>query len=328
MKLLFTFLFLCAQLCYGQLQKEIEIEHYIQRVDSLKAANGLVKVNYPNKTFCGGIEGYYKDGICVLIVATNRAELGFIRRTFYLKDEVFIEFQLHKHSAEWGKYDETYPPDKFEWDPEKMTYTDEEWRIRLSSPYKFTKKTDQGFVPVLTDSSMLIDLLSCGNGSRKFLHEVTDVVDSLKFVTEMPYICEMSPCGDPLYWSIVRQNKAGIELLIDKLDDSTMTTATIAMQGCCFTTADIAYQALSEIIHGIPTFDLLGVPFDTNGCGFCAYWQHLNADYKNRQHFKQAVIQWYHVNKSQLVWIESNDFESCDCAIIHPNGGHYKVKTN
>jgi hypothetical protein len=112
---------------------------------------------------------------------------------------------------------------------------------------------------------------------------------------------------------------------IDKLDDTTSTTANVVLFGGNYTVADIAFTTLTEIIHNIPTFDLLGVPFDQEGCGYCSYWQHLNKDFSNRQKFKEAIINWYHKYKNNLVWVESNDFATCDCRGQHPNSGHYKL---
>lgn len=153
-------------------------------------------------------------------------------------------------------------------------------------------------------------------------------LDSLKFIDEMPYICKSGVCGSKIYWDAVRLGESGIELLIDKLDDSTTTAANVILFGGNYTVADIAYNALSEIIHDIPTFKLLGVSFDKKGCGYCSYWRHLNKKYSNRQKFKKAVKNWYHQHKGNLVWVKSDDFSTCDCHGKHPNGGHFEVKPN
>jgi hypothetical protein len=152
----------------------------------------------------------------------------------------------------------------------------------------------------------------------------------------MPYICPggiqdnklTAGCGDDLYWNVVALKQNVIELLIDKLDDTTSTVAFVPYFGDYHTTADIAFVALQEIIHSIPTFELLGVKFDEKGCGYCSYWRHLNKTYRNRQKFKSAVRHWYHKHKNDLIWVESNYFPSCDCGGKHPNGGHYKLKTD
>jgi len=159
-------------------------------------------------------------------------------------------------------------------------------------------------------------------------------VDSLRFVETMPYICRLGPgssvfqsakCGSPLFWKVVILKDDAIDLLIARLDDRTSTVATVPNFGSSYTVADIAYTALQEIIRGIPTYELLGIPFDTDGCGDCAYWQHLRKR-KNRRQFKAAVQQWYDANRNNLVWIKEGSFTTCDCGAAHPNGGHYEVK--
>lgn len=63
--------------------------------------------------------------------------------------------------------------------------------------------------------------------------------------------------------------------------------------------------ALNEIIDGISTFELLGVAFDTPDCGFCAYWNYLRRDIRNRKGFQKAVRNWYKRNKQNLIWVPS-----------------------
>jgi len=155
------------------------------------------------------------------------------------------------------------------------------------------------------------------------------LIDSLQFITDMPYICETGQhgfgCGDSIFWRTVQYKQAIIPLLIGKLTDTTITQATVPNLGGQWTVADIAYTALQEIIKDFPTFELLGVPFDTNGCGYCAYWQHLRKDRRNRFLFQSAVDHWYHAYKTHLVWVTSNEFLTCDCHGQHPNGGHFEL---
>ena len=156
-----------------------------------------------------------------------------------------------------------------------------------------------------------------------------NLIDSLKYVSEMAYICESVDgvgCGDRIFWKVVRQKESIIPLLLDKLTDTTKTEAIVPNFGGQWTVADIAYTALEEIIKGVPTFELLGISFDSDGCGYCAYWNHLRKDFKNRVNFQNAVSTWYHKNKPDLVWVTSNDFLTCDCRGKHPNGGHFEVK--
>jgi len=159
--------------------------------------------------------------------------------------------------------------------------------------------------------------------------DLQKLVDSLKYITDMPYICETGTgegCGDRLFWKVVQQKEAAIPLLIARLSDATVTVATVPNFGGQWAVGDIAYSALSELILDIPTFELLGVPFDTRGCGYCAYWRHLRKRHKNRKQFKAAVSTWYESNKAALVWVVSDEFQTCDCSGKHPNGGHFELK--
>lgn len=342
MKNIVYILFLLTNLTFGQTVKMTvpEIENYAKSIDKLRAENNLVKISYPNMSGCGGgVDGYYLNKNLVLIDATYNAELGFSSRTIYLDKDRFLKVIYREHFAEWGKYEEKYPHDKFEYDPTKMTYTDTIYSITLTNPTVFNKKAGNKIISNKLDQSLLDRLLSCGKQMKLELQDVIKQVDSLKFVKEMPYMCQdfievnkRNPltigCGDDLYWNTVRLNKNVIELLIDKLDDSTTTEAIVPLFGYNYTVADIAYTVLQELIHNIPTFDLLGVQFDQEGCGYCSYWQHLNKDFSNRQKFKATVKNWYHKNQDNLVWVESNNFATCDCNGKHPNGGHYEFKTD
>lgn len=158
------------------------------------------------------------------------------------------------------------------------------------------------------------------------------LVDSLKFVTDMPYIChtplhsELSVgCGDRIFWQTVMQKQDAIPFLIDKLSDTTATEVSVPNFGGQYTVADIAYTALEEIIKDIPTFELLGVKFDEKGCGYCSYWYHLRK-LKNRKKFQKNVRDWYEKNKLNLVWVISKQILTCDCSAAHPNGGHFELK--
>jgi len=159
--------------------------------------------------------------------------------------------------------------------------------------------------------------------------DVQKMADQLKHVSDMPYICEIRDavgCGDKTFWRVVQQKQNIVPVLIDMLADTTTTEATVPNFGGQWTVGDIAYAGLQEIIHGIPTFDLLGVKFDSEGCGFCAYWNHLRTDIRNRKKFQTSVRNWYAKNKANLVWVKSSEFETCDCGGNHPNGGHFEVK--
>lgn len=154
-------------------------------------------------------------------------------------------------------------------------------------------------------------------------------IDRFQEIQEIGYICEggftvgKSGCGDSIFWNVVQLKEKAIEPLIDRLDDTTRSKAFVPNFGGYWTVGDISYVALQEIIHDIPTFDLLPVEFDENGCGYCAYWKHLRAGPKNRKQFQKEVRMWYRQYREKIVWVDENRFSSCDCRGEHPNGGYY-----
>lgn len=158
--------------------------------------------------------------------------------------------------------------------------------------------------------------------------ELTALTDSLKFVTDVPYMCEDSVysnykpgCGDRLFWKVVQQKKSIIPFLIDKLDDTTQTTVSVPNFGGFYTVADIAYVAMREIIDNIPTFWLLGLGKDSYAYGTSEYWTYIRSDIQHRRKFQKEIRKWEKTFGGR--WIESNKVLTCDCRFPHPNGGHY-----
>lgn len=153
-------------------------------------------------------------------------------------------------------------------------------------------------------------------------------VDSIRYITHVPYLCGSgvaSGCATQTFWNVVMLKEEAIPLLLDQLNDSTVTHAGVSVFGFNYTVADIAYSALQEIIHGIPTLQLMGIDAAKSSCHFCSYWEYLRADYKHRLKFQKAVKSWYKKAKPRLVWVESNKFETCACGTVHPNNGHYEL---
>ena len=63
---------------------------------------------------------------------------------------------------------------------------------------------------------------------------ISNLVNNLKFVKDIPYICEDSVyvnnqpgCGDRIFWRVIEEKKAAIPFLIDKLDDTTQTVVPV-----------------------------------------------------------------------------------------------------
>jgi hypothetical protein len=142
----------------------------------------------------------------------------------------------------------------------------------------------------------------------------------------MPYMCESElpygvGCGSKIFWKVVQQKDTIIPFLIDGLTDTTTTEAYVPNFGGQYAVGDIAYFALNEIINEVPTFELLGVAFDSQGCGFCSYWNYLRNDIANRKRFQNRVRNWYKTNKSNLIWVPSGQpFTG------HHNGGMFQLK--
>lgn len=194
------------------------------------------------------------------------------------------------------------------------------------------------FVRTLT-TALLVSVCFLCNAQSDF---IKTTIDNLRFVKDMPYICEIvwsknipstkntfiydTGCGDKIFWDVVRLKDKAIPYLIAKLNDSTEVEASVPNTGGQYAVGDVAYVALEEIIKGIPTYELLAVKFDEHGCGECAYYNHLRKSIHNREKFKKAVSKWFDKNKLNLVWIVSNEFSTCDCSGKHPNGGHYEIK--
>ena len=151
------------------------------------------------------------------------------------------------------------------------------------------------------------------------------LVDSLRYVEEVPRIRN---CDDPIFWRTVAKGLDIVPHLIDKMTDTRPIDIDTYVSGFGgrYAVADIAYQALQEIIADLPTFELLGVSFDEEGCGYCSYWHHVRKSKKNRKNFQYAVRQWYEKHKEMLVWEEGQYSLTGDCS--RPNGGYYRVKTD
>jgi hypothetical protein len=329
MKYIVYIFILITKLTFGQTVKETapDIERYVNSINMLKAENKLVKIFYPNMSSSGAkLYGYYLNKNLVLIDASYNSKLGFSSKTFYIDHDKFLKVIYREHYSVWRKYEEKNMNDKFEFDPVKMTYTDTIYSVILSTPKVFNKIVRDKIISKKLDQFLIDELFSSGQQMKLELNEVIAQINSLKFVKEMPEICEKGICGDNLYWQAVIIGKYNIELLIDKLDDSTLTTANISVLGVNFTVADIAFYALSEIIHNLPKFELLGIPYDK--INPFAYWEYLKEDFSHRQKFKEAVRTWYHNIQDNLLWVDSHNFKSCACIGEHPNGGHFELKTD
>ena len=163
---------------YSLLDASEIANNYVEKIDSLKNKNNLEKISYPNMSACGGgLNGYYLDKKLVLIDATYQAELGFSSRTFYVDNNIFVFIIYREHFAEWEKYEQKYPSNKYEFDASKMTYTDTLYKITLTTPILFEIISNDKLISNRFDekSQLLIpELLKCAEEMKQELNEITN----------------------------------------------------------------------------------------------------------------------------------------------------------
>jgi hypothetical protein len=160
----------------GQATKltEPEIEKFTKTIDMLKTENKLEKISYPDMSACGGgLDGYFLDKKLVLIEATYQAELGYSSKTLYVDHDVFVKIIYREHFAEWGKYESEYPSDKYEFNANKMTYSDILYTITFATPMVFEKQTGNKIIRNEINQTLIDDLVNCGQEMKKELNEVT-----------------------------------------------------------------------------------------------------------------------------------------------------------
>lgn len=164
----------------SDLQKEITPEREtilndfrITEIDSLYDNGILTKKFYPNMSYCGGaLYGFYYNGELKLIDSKYQAELGYSSKKIYWNGEQVLKIKFREYSAEWGKYEENYPPDKVEYDPNKMTYSDTIYEITFGDKYEFKKMADDKLVSRETDSTLVDNLINCGKRMKMELESV------------------------------------------------------------------------------------------------------------------------------------------------------------
>lgn len=163
---------------HPQLFGSAEIENYVLAVNEMKNQNQLEKISYPNMSACGGgLDGYYSNKKLVLINATYQAELGFSSRAFYFKNDSIVRIIYREHFADWEKYEQNYPSDKYEFDASKMTYSDTLYTITMTKPIVFNKQSNDTLISNVIDikSETLIEqLLKCGQEMKQELNEITN----------------------------------------------------------------------------------------------------------------------------------------------------------
>lgn len=129
-------------------------------------------------------------------------------------------------------------------------------------------------------------------------------VDSLKYLQGDTFDC------NSIAWRIIAGKKEAIQVLIDKIDDITLTNASDKCKKTNLTVGDISFLTLKRIIP-LPFFAVTQMQCDIfeNGCKLEVFEYIHNSRVK----FKQQVQAYYEKNKGKLEWqqLESNLLTPC-----------------
>ncbi len=127
-------------------------------------------------------------------------------------------------------------------------------------------------------------------------------VDSLKYLNDLG-------CNT-VFWKIIARQKESIPLLIEKLDDTTMTAVKDKCKKNNLRVGDLAYLALEEIIP-LPFFAVTGVQCDVikDGC-VVGVFEYIES---NRKKFKAQVYAWNRLESKNFIWrrYDSNHLTPC-----------------
>jgi len=171
-----------------------------------------------------------------------------------------------------------------------------------------------------------ITIICCNAQNTKLIEKA----DNLKFIKAMPYNPQLS--GDSIYWVVIIEGLDIVPYLIEKLDDTTSTEAIVPNFGGQYAVADIAYEAISTIIHEIPIKEIIETSDSSKQTGgYWFYWNYVNESISNRIKLKEFVNDWYLNNQNSLIWVEyKRSFRSSSDwkfdKNIHPLGGYYYLK--
>ncbi|MEP1490372.1 MAG: hypothetical protein ABJK28_18275 [Algibacter sp.] len=145
-------------------------------IDSLFDNEILTKKLYPNMSACGGgLFGFYHNNELKLIDSKYQAELGYSSKKIYWNGNKILKIKHQEYFAEWGKYEKKYPPEKIEYDPSKMTYSDTIYEITFGDEYEFKKIADNKLISTKTDSTLIDKLIDCGKRMKLELESITKI---------------------------------------------------------------------------------------------------------------------------------------------------------
>lgn len=140
-------------------------------------------------------------------------------------------------------------------------------------------------------------------------------VDSLKYLNGAPFDCNSVTCR------IISNKKEVIQLLIDKLDDTTLTNATDKCKTASLRVGDIAYLTLKRILP-LPFFAVTGMQCDVikDGCQIGVF-EYIES---NRPKFKGQVQAYYDKKKDNLKWKQLDSNHLTPCYIKNNIKGQYE----
>jgi hypothetical protein len=140
-------------------------------------------------------------------------------------------------------------------------------------------------------------------------------IDSLKYINDDPFKC------NSLTWRIIKSKKDAIQLLIFKLDDTTIVNSWNNCKGGNLVVGDLAYLTLWELFS-IPFYELTGYQFDVirNDCktGLFEYLQ------TNRTEFKTIIQNYYDKRKANLKWTKIEKKYITPCQAKFKINGRYQ----
>ena len=155
---------------FGQIPTELEVEKYVNTVDSLKNENQLKKFFYPNMSFCGGaLYGYYFQNKLVYIDAIYGGDLCYTSTIVYFKDTSVYKLVYRQVWPDWDNFNKKYPEASEKLIKRKMTYTDTTYNIIPTKPAVYTITANKKIVSKDINSKFINQLLFCGQEMKKEL---------------------------------------------------------------------------------------------------------------------------------------------------------------
>lgn len=147
----------------------------VTEIDSLNFKGKLTKRFYPDMSACGGtLNGFYYEGNLVLINAKYSGELGYTQKTMYLNNSEFIKIIYHEHFPEMEKYHKKYPLEKYDFDPQKVTFADTIYELILGKNIEFKKTYRDKILTREIDTALVEKLIKCGEQMKKELKSIRE----------------------------------------------------------------------------------------------------------------------------------------------------------